>query len=54
MHNFDPDGSLHAYRMDRQRHENWIAILVGLACGVGLLAVAGLAFIAISIFQQAR
>jgi hypothetical protein len=46
---FDPNGSLHAYHLERQRREMWRSIGLGLVCFAVLCAGVVLMFIALSL-----
>lgn len=39
MHMYDPNGSIRAYRMERNRRENRNAILLGIGFGCALIFI---------------
>lgn len=52
MHEFDPNGSIHEYRIWRERKHRIFDCLLGAAVVAALILGTGLAFIALAILQN--
>ncbi len=49
MHIFDPNGSIKAYRRERDRRENWRTILFCVAAGIGVIGLYALLTVILSL-----